>query len=183
MDIVMTAILQRLESMDTRLAKLDSIESTVNNITQRTDKIEHKVNNLETKLCDIANSRAFESDQIEYIQQKQTEIELKLKEIKTAQEQSIKESDIEYRRIEQQRQELSKNLIFYKIPDIDDDDNECKIEILKFIENEMKIPDATKTIKIESATRWGKFKEEKTRPVQVIFEIFPDREKVRNKLI
>ncbi|KAL4218318.1 hypothetical protein ACF0H5_023054 [Mactra antiquata] len=144
--------------LDTRLAKLDSIESAVNNITQRTDKIEHKVNNLETKLCDIENSRAFESDQIDYLQQKQTEIELKLvKEIKTVQEQSIKESDIEYRRIEQQRQELSKNLIFYKIPDIDDDDNDkCKIEVLKFIENEMKIPDATKTIKIESATRWGK---------------------------
>jgi chromosome segregation ATPase len=70
-----TLILQLLDSVDSRLSQLYTIQSTMKAMTGRLNAIDEKLKTLDTRVTEVESSRGFDSASMEEIQSKQREID------------------------------------------------------------------------------------------------------------
>lgn len=178
---VMGLILQRLDNMDKKLGQLESIQSSLTNITVKVNDMEAKVKNLESKVNIIESSRDFDTEAVENLNKKQREIDSLLDKMKKLEaEQSVKENDLRAQVLDIQCRNMRDNLIFYRLPEEQGEtDNDCMRKILSFIEEKLEIENATSEIKLHRAHRMGKYDPTRIRPIVAKFAYYPDRERVR----
>jgi len=58
---MLTKIMNKLDSLDTKLAQLDSIQHSVSKLTDRLDSFYQKISDMESKIRDIERSRIFDT--------------------------------------------------------------------------------------------------------------------------
>ena len=68
---ILNKILSRLDTTDTKLQRLDSIEKSVTEISQKVEDTDKKVVALESKMATIEHGLQFESDTLSEIEKKQ----------------------------------------------------------------------------------------------------------------
>lgn len=174
-----TMIIQRLDSMDKRLSQLDSIQSSVKNITVRIDTIDQKVTNLEAKIKDIESSHQYDSGTLDELYKNQKEIDSSLQKLrKIESEQKLREETLQREITDLKCRSMRDNLLFFNIPE--EKDENCEAKVLDIIESKLKIADAKTNIKLQRTHRVGAFKPSRIRPIVAKFSDFPDREKVRS---
>ena len=150
-----------------KLGQLDSIQSSINNVTVKVSDIEVKVKELEKKVSALEDSSDFDSESVERMNSKQKEVDSLLKQMKTLEtEQSKKESDLKAQVLDIQCRSMRDNLIFYRIrEEKGETDDDCVRKILTFMEKMLEIENATTEIKLHRAHRMGRFSPTKTRPI------------------
>lgn len=149
-------LLQRLDSVDTKVTHLDSINQTVNRLDKRLNGIEKKVEEFEKRLTQLEESRQFDSNVVENLSGRQSKIEELTNRLKSLE--TEKQSSEEYLNT-YRRDELKNNLLFFKIEDSQDETtNDCRRAIDDVIEHKMKVEDAKERLKIQSVERLGRFK-------------------------
>jgi hypothetical protein len=175
---VFSLILQRLDSMDNKLAQLDSIQSSMKALTVRIDKMDQKINLLESKMKDIENSREFDGGMLDDFSKKQRELSTLMTNInkKEDQQRSV-EAELKAEIIELKCRSMRDNLMFYKIKE--ERDENCEAKVLEFIENELNIENAQTEIKLHRAHRVGAYNSSRIRPIVAKFAFYPDKERVR----
>ena len=156
---IMNLILQRLDNMDKKLGQLDTIQSSIANITVKVSDIESKVHTLETKVNTLETSRGFDSETVAALNKKQKEIDSLLSKMKKLEvDQSTKESELQAKVLDMQCRSMRDNLIFYEIPEArGETDDDCVHKVLKFIEDDLEIVNATRDIKLHRAHRMGRY--------------------------
>lgn len=180
-------LIQRLDSIDSRLVQLDSIKSAVDKITVRLDNVDQKVIALDKQFTELERSRQFDSSNMEQIMKKQTEIDSMLVKMKALeQQQTDQERTIKSDITDLKCRNMRDNLLFFGIPEVKGEkDTDCTDKVLDLIETQLEIQNAKAEIKLHRAHRIGRFIQTKTRPIVAKFAYYPDREKVRlnaNKL-
>ena len=177
-DNVLSLILQRLDSVDSKLTQLDKIQSCVSNLTDRMNKIEQKINEFDKKMNDYEQSRIFDSSMMEDIVKKQRDIEKSIEKSKKVEtDKQNAENELKNEIQDLKCRSMRDNLLFHKVPEERDED--CVEKILRFIEEKLKIENAVRDIKLQRAHRIGAYNNSKTRPIVAKFAYFPDRERVR----
>ena len=181
---VMVQILQRLDIMDKKLGQLENIQASVNTITTRMNSVDQKVTSLESKITDIEKSRDFDSNSLDAIRKKQTDMETMLSQLQKKQnERSEADTRVQSSLTEMKCLEMKNNLLFFKISEeLDQADREieqCVPKIQRIMEENMGIENARHSIGIKRALRLGRYDAAKTRPILVEFQTFNDRETVR----
>jgi tetrahydromethanopterin S-methyltransferase subunit G len=63
----LSVIIQRLEKIDNKLTQLETIQSTVNKITERLESLDRRVSTIESRMHDIEQSRMFDSQSLDDI--------------------------------------------------------------------------------------------------------------------
>lgn len=175
---VLNQILARLDNMDKRLSQLDAIQNSVRGIEIHVSKLEEKISSVEGKVTAIELSRDYDSKTIEVLENRHTEIDILLRRMQTVQnEQQERDAQFNSDMTDLKCRSMRDNLVFYNIPEEKDED--CAQTILGFIEEEMKVKDARREIKLHRAHRMGQYSTNKLRPIVAKFTYFPDREKVR----
>jgi DNA repair ATPase RecN len=109
---MMSIILQRLDSMDKKLSHLETIQSSVNSLTVKSDTMSKQINVIESKIQDIENSRAFDSSLLDSINKRQDELEKMIQSMKKS-EQKSSEDDLKAEIIDLKCRSMRDNLIFY----------------------------------------------------------------------
>lgn len=110
----LTLILNRLDTMDTKLGKLKDIEDKVSSLTDQINNIGMKVASLETKVADIEKSRDFDAGEIGEIRRKHDEVESLKSKVKRM-EQERQECDNVIKEL--RHSEIKNNLLFFKVQD------------------------------------------------------------------
>jgi hypothetical protein len=195
-----TVIMSKLEAIDLRLRKLDSIEEQVLNINSKISSMNHRISSLESKMSDsnktileLEKSRTFDSQVCNEISSKQKNIDKILSDEKQRcnsmqgelhnlkQSNSKLEDDI----VDLQARSMRDNLLFFNIPEEtlanNRRDENCSLKILNFCENNLKMSDAKKNIKFDRAHRLGKFLSNKTRPIVVKCSYPPDKALIKQQ--
>ncbi|XP_052762065.1 uncharacterized protein LOC128204704 [Mya arenaria] len=171
-------VMNKLNIMDKKLAQLDSIQSSVNNLTVRMDSIDHKISDIEGKIRDIKIRRVFDSKTVPDLAKQHQDLESLVKKLtKFEQEQSQKENSLNNEIQDLKCRSMRDNLLSHKIPE--ERDENCEHKVLKLIEEKLKVTNASTDIRIQRAHRIGAFNAVKTRPIVVKFAFYPDRERVR----
>ncbi|MEW8546198.1 MAG: hypothetical protein AB2693_21985, partial [Candidatus Thiodiazotropha sp.] len=76
--------------------------------------------------------------------------------------------------------EMHDNLLFYNVDEErGETDDACMEKVLGIVEDEMRIENARRDMKLHRAHRIGRFISGKTRPIVAKFVLYPDRERVR----
>ena len=170
---VWVRILDRLDTMDRKLTQLDSIQVSVNKITDQVYTMNTKINSLEAKMANVEQSREFDSKSIDLLQEKQNKIDSILEKMQKL------EADQKEKLLDIQSREMRDNLIFYKIPEQRDETaQDCEDKVRNLIEREMNVSSA-REIRFHRVHRIGRFNRNKTRPIVAKFAFYPDRETVR----
>ena len=170
---VLSKILQRLDNMDKKLGQLDSIQLSVNKITDQVNTMNTKINGLETKMKTIEDSRQFDSKSIDLLQAKQKQIDsimLKMQKLESEQKEKL---------LDLQSREMRDNLMFYNFKEEQGEtDKKCMDKIYDLMENELNMENA-RNIQFHRVHRVGRFNRTKIRPIVAKFAFYPDRERVR----
>ena len=170
---VWVRILDRLDTMDRKLTQLDSIQVSVNKITDQVYTMNTKINSLEAKMANVEQSREFDSKSIDLLQEKQNKIDSILDKMQKL------EADQKEKLLDIQSREMRDNLIFYKIPEQrEETTQDCEDKVRNLIEREMNVSSA-REIRFHRVHRIGRFNRNKTRPIVAKFAFYPDRETVR----
>lgn len=191
------SIMQRFDTIDRRLCKLDSIETQVSQLSQKMTDIDKKVGSLEhdlheqsRKIVDLEASRNFDSAQCNDLKSKQSDIEKMLKDEKsrnTEMAKNLKSLESENKRVSEemidlQSRSMRDNLLFFNFDELmnreDRASENCITKIKTFMETDLGITDA-QTIKIDRAHRVGGFNPAKKRPVIVKFNFHQDKLRVK----
>lgn len=190
-------VIERLNSMDKSLKKLDSIESQLSTLSQKMASMETRVLTIEKKLSEtsknvteLETSRAMESQIYDEIQAKQKDIDRTLKSerdrVKTLQSEYDKLKSVSEEVIDLQARSMRDNLLFFGFDEkksVEERKAEnCAETILNFCKDDLKILDAVTSIKIERAHRVGKYDNSKTRPIVVKFSHYPDKLKIKQRV-
>ena len=191
-------VIDKLEAMDSRLKKLDSIDNQLSSLTQKLTAMDNRVSSVECnitdnnrRLIDREVSRAHDSQTCDEVRAKQTKIDKSIKEEQTRSTQinleinSLKSvnkklsDDI----IDLQSRSMRDNLLFFNFDEChsptDRYDEDCASKILDFSESNLNIPDARQSIKIDRAHRIGPYDNSKKRPIVVKFNYFQDKAMVK----
>ncbi|XP_052768003.1 uncharacterized protein LOC128208479 [Mya arenaria] len=175
---LVTMLIKRLDSMDSKLARLDSIQSSVNAINTRIQSMDTKINDLESKVRDIERSREFDSQTLSEISKQHKDLDSFTQKMeKFEEEHRVTENTLKSEILDLKCRSMRDNLLFHKIPE--EKDEICEQKILQFIQEKLKIDNATEVIRLQRAHRIGPYQGDKTRPIVAKFSDFPDREKVR----
>lgn len=194
------AILDRLDSMDKRLGKLDSIEQQLTKVTQKLSNLESRITVLESssqdldkRVGDVEASRAVDSQTCDDILSKQDNIgkqlneeRKKLQKLAVEFESLSKSNDsMKEEMVDLQSRSMRDNLLFFGFSEpatFDERRSEdCARKILNFCAETLKIENAHSEIKIERAHRVGKYVSQKSRPIVVKFNHYPDKTKIKSK--
>ena len=190
-----TVIMDDIKSIKTSVAKIETIEKTVNIINLKMNELESKIQTIEHRVTDVEKATTFINEQYETQSNviKATKDEVKCLEKscnilknnmqtleKEKQSMNSKILDLEYR-------SMKENLIFYGIPEspvtIEEGEESsmfknCEKLVKKFIKDKIKI-DADHMI-FDRAHRLGDItKSKKPRPIIVKFHYFNERERIR----
>ena len=153
---VMVQILQRLDIMDKKLGQLENIQASVNSITTRMNSVDQKVTLLESKITDIEKSHDFDSNSLDAIRKKQTDMETMLSQLQKKQNEcSEADTRVQSSLTEMKCLEMKNNLLFFKISEeLDQADREieqCVPKIQRIMEENMGIENARHSIGIKRA--------------------------------
>lgn len=194
-------ILDKLEVMDTKLRKLDSIEKQIHDMSTKLSHMDARVTSLETKshessrkISEIEASRHFDSQSCDEIKNKQSELDKVIKAEKLRSEQLSKNVDSlkqENRRlsddmIDMQSRSMRDNLLFFNFEELqlaDDRKNEdCTKTVYEFCENTLQMNDVKSTVKIDRAHRVGSYTSGKTRPIVAKFNFYQDKMQIKRNV-
>ena len=78
----MAQLFGRLDMMDKKLGQLNSIQSTLQNVTIQVNDVSTRLKSVETKVGDLERSRTFDSKTLDDIKGKQREMDKMLKNCK-----------------------------------------------------------------------------------------------------
>ena len=170
---VLSRILQRLDTMDKNLGQLDSIQISVNKITDQVNTMSTKITGLETKMKAIEESRDFDSKSIDLLQAKQKEIDSIMQKMQKL------EAEQKEKLLDLQSREMRDNLLFYNFKEErGETDQQCMEKLYRLMENELALQNA-RDIQFHRVHRVGRFNRNKTRPIVAKFAFYPDHERVR----
>jgi hypothetical protein len=191
------AILNRLEIMDKKLEKLDSIDRQVNSLSQKMSALDCRITFLETsvkecngKLIEIEVSRSHDSQTCDEIQSKQVAIDkiLKDQQVKNNKfstdfvELQSENDRLSEEVIDLQARSMRDNLLFFNFDEeisIDDRKVEdCKSKIVNFCKEELDI----ENVKLDRAHRVGRYIHGKKRPIVAKFHDPPIKESVKKSV-
>lgn len=191
-------ILDKLEMMNKRLCKLDSIESQVKSINERVVTIDTRLTLLETsvreqgrRLNDIEASRNYDSQVCHDLETKQINIDRCLqaeKKLREAMQTDLQKLKLENSRlsdevVDLQSRSMRDNLLFFGLIEKElheDRKNENCTELIKTLFKDTLLLENYAEIKIDRAHRIGKYSHDKTRPVVVKFNYYQDKIAVKN---
>ena len=175
---MLTKIMSKLDSLDTKLAQLDSIQHNVSKLNGRLDTIDQKISDMESKIRDIERSRDFDTQSVSDLSKQQRELDSLINKMKKyEQDHQQNESSLKDEIQDLKCRSMRDNLLFHRLPE--EKDENCEQIVLKAIEEKLKIANATTDIRIQRAHRIGEYNTAKTRPIVVKFAFYPDRERVR----
>jgi hypothetical protein len=161
---IVSVLLQRLDSMDSKLAKLETIQTSVNSLNLRIQNMDKKINDLERKVLDIERSREFDSQTFTEISKQQKGLDTYMKKMeKFEKEHKEMENALKAEIIDLKSRSMRDNLLFHKLPE--EKDENCEEKIKHFIQDKLKIDNASDTIRLQRAHRVGPFKAGKIRPI------------------
>ena len=141
------------------------------------------------KITELENSRSFDSHILDEVKNKQSHFDDQLKQ-ERAKVESLTDECEKLRSVREdildlQARSMRDNLLFMGFPEcetVESRKNEnCTKIIFDFCHDVLKIPDAHESIKIERAHRLGKFNRNKSRPIVVKFNHFPDKMSVKSR--
>jgi len=163
--------------MDSKLAQLDSIQTSVNTVNTRLSSMDKKISYLKSKVREIKQIREFDSQNLNEISKQHKHLDSftqKMKEIESQHmetEQALKSEILDLK-----CRSMRDNLLFHKISE--EKGENCVQKVLNFLEHTLKIENASKEIRLQRAHRVGLYRADKTRPIVAKFADFPDRERV-----
>ena len=132
---------------------------------------------IEEKLGEIEKSREFDSNMLDKVNKKQSEMEKIIKKMERNEEKHREEERVMKVEITDLKcRSMRENLMFYNLTEERDED--CKQKLISFIEREVKIEDA-QAIVLQRAHRVGPHRHGKTRPIVAKFAYDVDKERVR----
>lgn len=189
----------RMEAVDSKMNKLNDIEKQVKSMSLQFSKFENRVTSLETevtqtnkRVVDLENSRAFDSQTCEEVNSKCKDLDSKLKsELKQCDSlqndlSEVKSDNIRLSEemLDLQSRSMRDNLLFHGIKECETFDarrqENCADAIIQFCTDQLKLENASE-IRIDRAHRLGKFNAEKTRPIVVKLNFYPDKVKIKQK--
>lgn len=175
---ILNKILSRLECIDTKLVRLDTIETSVSKISTKVNSMDQKVVALESKMSAIEESRTFDSQTMNELNNRQSAMQKDMKSIQKAQASLVEnENRLKEQLIDLKCREMRDNLLFYNVKEVrDETDDACVDKVLGIMENDMKIDNARMNIKLHRAHWIGRYVNGKTRPIVAKFAYYPDRE-------
>lgn len=178
---LLNKIFTRLECIDSKLVRLDSIEKSVSDISTKVKSMDEKVMALENKIGNIEQSREFDSRSMDEMRGRHNEMDKMLKEIRKSQKAlSDGENKVKEQLVDLKCREMRDNLLFYNVDEErGETDDACMEKVLGIIEDEMRIENARRDVRLHRAHRIGRFINGKTRPIVAKFVLYPDRERVR----
>ena len=173
--------MSRLECIDTKLVRLDTIETSVSKISTKVNSMDQKVVALESKMTAIEESRTFDSQTMNELNNRHSAMQKDMKSIQKAQASLVEnENRLKEQLIDLKCREMRDNLLFYNVKEVrDETDDACVDKVLGIMENDMKIDNARMNIKLHRAHRIGRYANGKTRPKVAKFAYYPDRERAR----
>ena len=193
-------VLDKLENMEQRLFKLDSIDNKLCELTKKMTVMDGRVSSLESKVSDnmrtligIEASRAHDSQTCDEIQTKQSVIDKQLKDERLR---STKlEKDLERVQksnsamsediIDLQARSMRDSLLFFGFDECntfeDRREENCVHTIMNFCETTLNLPNVRDTLKIDRAHRIGPYNKDKTRPIVAKFNFFQDKVVIKRR--
>lgn len=193
-------IQDKLESIDMRLRKLDTIENQLSSLSSKLNTVENRVTSLErtvtennTKLLDIETSRNVDAQICSDLESKQTSIEKQLKEERARVAElsrdvdELKKSNCELSEeiIDTQARTMRDNLLFFGLgeytTEAERQKENCMEKVLTFCSDVLQIENASQMIKLDRAHRIGGFTEGKKRPIVAKFNYHQDKLTVKQK--
>jgi chaperonin cofactor prefoldin len=191
-------VLDKLESMDKRLNKLDYIEQQVNKINERVSSLDTRISHMESKLhdqgrklIDIEASRNFDAQLCDEIQKKQSELDRTLRQERSQQESMKRDyetlksenSRLSSELVDLQARSMRDNLLFFGFEEESTAEarkaENCREQVLNLCEINLEIPNANQLIKLPRVHRIGKYISGKTRPIVANFLYTPDKYTVK----
>ena len=168
------------------IQKIDAIEKTVNIISAKVSSLEMKVNSVDSRVTEVEKSVSFISEQNDSCNKSLKTVSDNLNEMKKTcsdlkrDTQNLKESNIHIndRVTELECRSMRDNLIFYGIPESQNED--CEKLIKSMCVETMNI-DTAAGFTVDRAHRLGSDKQRKPRPVVVKFHYPKEREIIRQK--
>jgi len=169
-------LIKRLDSMDCKLAMLDSIQTTVNSLNCRLQTMEQTINDLQIKVRDLEKSREFDTQTMSDINNTHKYVENFMKTHKqNGQEHSDIVNELKNEIQDLKCRSMRDNLLFHNLPE--EKEENCEQKVLKFIKEKLNIEE--REVRLQRAHRIGPFNPSKTRPIVAKFSDYPVRENVR----
>ena len=170
---VLSRILQRQDTMDKKLGQLDSIQISVNKITDQVNTMSTKITGLETKMKAIEESRDFDSKSIDLLQAKQKEIDSIMQKMQKL------EAEQKEKLLDLQSREMRDNLLFYNFKEErGETDQQCMEKLYRLMEMSWHYK-TRGTFNFIECTEWGASIEIKLVRSWRSLPFYPDRERVR----
>lgn len=190
-------VVDKLNSFDKRLGKLDSIETQLSTLSQKLSTMDTRVYSLETsvhetnsRVTDIETSRAFDAQTCDEIKLKQGELDKVLK-VERDRISDLKQCYDSLKTIPEEvtdikARSMRDNLLFFGFvegrTDEDRRSENCTQMVLDYCQNTLQMEDARTNVKIERAHRLGnRYEINKPRPIVVKFSHYPDKQLVKQK--
>ena len=193
-------IIEKLESLDRRLNKLDTIETQISGLSQklsimdgRVSSLEGKVHNNNYRLTEIEASRAYDSQTCDDLQSKQSSIDKQLSEVsKCKQKLSQQHEELQAQSarmsediLDLQSRSMRDNLLFFNFKECDTADGraseDCSKIVLDFCTDTLQMPEAQDSLKLDRAHRIGRYNPSKKRPIVVKFNYHQDKLSVKRR--
>ena len=142
------------------MGDLESIQASVNTITTQMNSVDQNVTSLESNITDMEKSCDFDSNSLDAIRKKQTDMEYSLSELQKKQnDRSEADTHVHSSLTEMKCLEMKNNLLFFKISEeLDQTDREieqCVPKIQRIMEENMGIENGRHSIGIKRALRLG----------------------------
>jgi hypothetical protein len=186
--------MDKLESMDQRLRKLDNIETRVTRIDEKVGSLDRRISSLESdlneqrrKLNEIEASRNYDSNFCDTLKQKQDQIDKTIRESKIQNDSVCKNYEtLKYENqrlndevVDLQARSMRDNLLFFGFPEENTIEERrlenCSSKLIEFFKTKLQINNAPETIKLDRAHRLGKHTAGKNRPIVAKFNFYPDK--------
>ena len=175
--------MEDIKSINSSVAKIDSIEKIVNKITLKVDTLETQVKTIDTKVKEVEKSKKFLSSEFEDTKKKLESVDSDMKKFNNrckefedaVQELKAKNETLEAKANDLEFRSLTENLLFHGILETPKEDLEALVK--HFIAENLEI---AQDIIIDRAHRLGKPRG-RTRPTIVKFHQYTDRELIRTK--
>lgn len=198
----------KMENIDSRLNKLDNIESIVNNMNSKVIKVEYETQILSQRLGEVEHATQHFSDCFDDQRKKILELDTKIKEVNdkiNSQSENVKrfnkqiseqknEIDLTRKKVKDesvkmkeelmidiQMKEMKNNLVFfYNIPEVEGED--CVNNLHIFFKENLNIVENERKINIKNASRIGK-EGDRIRPLLVKFSNYFQKQEVRKSAV
>ena len=194
-------VIDKLESLDRRLNKLDSIEIQISSLSNKLSKMDDRVSSLEgsfhnssRRITEIEASRAYDAQTCDELQSKQSNIDKQLKEVskckqKLTDQQVLLQTEtarLSEEVLDLQSRSMRDNLLFFNFHECSTADErsseECSKLVLHFCLDTLQIPDAPQIIKLDRAYRIGRYNPTKKRHIEAKFNFHQDKLSVKRKV-